>query len=260
MAEPDVRAAIAAAYSQGETPRLVSLLPSGRDEMWAIGDCAFVAPVVPPDASPDLEYAVRTRRDALLTGECDHCGATPEPSSVVGQGATTRAVALFAHRPNCPAADERVAPRLREHWAASDTRALPERMREASVRTGAEMRSSLDDQEVIASSPAAEEWFERRVEEMFAERARRTCPHIAAEPAQKWSAFIAEGIWYCGECWARVRESLMIDGPRLAFLEEHTCDVCRRYVRTMNPLIGRYDHLVLHGGICPACLRKMAAQ
>ena len=253
MSRVAAKAAFAEAYSQGQRPRRVTLLPSGQDELWAIGSCAFIVPIVPPNASPELEYAIRLRRDALTTGQCDHCGATPDLLLQGLEGPIPTAAAFFPHRQNCLAADHLAGTMLQSHWNSERKRTLQEQFHSASAVTREKLRLELGDR-AIAGSELGNSWLRDMVESLFDAEATTVCPHLSTHPAQTWHALIAEGTWRCSECWEAFRQGFFAKGPVLTPIEEHTCDVCRRFVGTMSPLVGRLDHLVLHGGVCRRCM------
>src|SRR5688500_15351017 len=117
IATPEIKAAYAAAWSAGNKPKFVSLLPGSADEAWAIGSCLFVAPIVDPSAPPELQYALHLRREALLTGVCPDCGAVPDVMNLGEHGGLQVTAALFPHRLNCPGSDQVAGHRLRTYRA-----------------------------------------------------------------------------------------------------------------------------------------------
>lgn len=62
----DVKGALAAAYASGQRPKFVAVAPDRRGEMWGLATVAFIVPIVPSDAPPELEYALRLRHEAFL--------------------------------------------------------------------------------------------------------------------------------------------------------------------------------------------------
>src|SRR5580693_2524107 len=101
---------MARAYTSGEAPTLDSVSPDGMNELWKLGDVLFLLPVIPPDAPPEVEYALRLRRDASLSGQCEMCGAAFGVQLVEDFGSGSISAGLFPHRGNCLAADENIFP------------------------------------------------------------------------------------------------------------------------------------------------------
>ncbi len=99
---------------------IIADLPGG-------GRAAYVLPVIPEDASPEIREGLARRRLAALTGECP-CGAdSPELSRQQRRArarnrakqAATLTRAAFAHEPDCPAIDTNLVPLL-QAWARTD--------------------------------------------------------------------------------------------------------------------------------------------
>lgn len=95
MSIAEAKAAMARAYASGEVPKLDSVSPDGLNETWTLGNVLFLLPVVPPDAPPELEYALRLRRDASLSGTCDECGAAFNVKPWEDEGASSLSLGLF---------------------------------------------------------------------------------------------------------------------------------------------------------------------
>lgn len=91
------------------------------------GRAAYVLPVIPEDADPEIREGLARRRVAALTGECP-CGAdSPELSRqqrrakarAQAKRTTTLTRAAFEHEPECPAVDTNLVPLLRA-WVNRD--------------------------------------------------------------------------------------------------------------------------------------------
>ena len=83
----------------------------------------------------------------------------------------------------------------------------------------------------------------------------RTCPHLRENRMQTWTCLIAEGVWRCEQCWAYHQVNIARGQSGLTTLEEHTCDLCRRYApNSLSPLVLRINHCVMHGGACNRCM------
>jgi hypothetical protein len=112
MGMSELKAALADAYANGDEPKFVSVADNG-DELWSMGGAMFVLPAVPAGAPPELEYALRVRRDAVLSGTCEECNASLD-AGPFGQLEGVEAVAaIIPHRRNCPASDGNLLPQLR---------------------------------------------------------------------------------------------------------------------------------------------------
>lgn len=101
---------------------VVADFPNGRR-------VAYVLPVIPEDADPEIREGLARRRLAALTGQCP-CGAD-SPTLTRQQrraqerrqakAANTILRAAFEHENDCPAVDDNLIPHLRA-WANSQDR------------------------------------------------------------------------------------------------------------------------------------------
>lgn len=257
MSLADVKASLASTYASGATPRLLAVLPDGKEEMWELGPHCVVVPVVPPDASAPLEYALRLRRDALFSGLCEGCGASPHTKVLAEIDQRPLVSQAFPHKATCPGSDKSTKRLLEQHW---QTR-----------------KGSTADVALQGASQSAREWLLERVgtngismreaegkpiAEGFLDKlltaSSPRCPHLISNPAQIWYVLIAEGAWRCRQCCAYFAEKIR-QGYRLPHIEDHTCDLCRRYApRTIEPLMIRIGPFIMHGGTCARCTKLFA--
>lgn len=260
MSVASLKSGLSAAYAKGEAPTFERLLPGGTDELWRLADVALVLPVVPVDASAELEYCLRLRRDTLISGTCPDCGAVP---SIEESGLPTEVplgAAVFHHRFSCAANDKRSLQLLREHRAQAAGKDLEARLSAASRRTrivieGIEANGTP--MEHSASAELALGLLDERIDRNSA----RICPHLDEDPAQPWSCLIATGEWKCDQCWAYHRVALANGSAQLDPVEELTCDLCRRFAPTsLEPLVLRINHWVMYGGACGRCRKQYSKE
>ncbi|MFE7129760.1 hypothetical protein ACFVIM_02770 [Streptomyces sp. NPDC057638] len=252
MREADYRAGLANAYSQGDEPRLVRVISGGHDEVWAVGNSMFIIPAVPADAPPLLEYAIRLRREATLTGKCSECSAT------VGLGAFGQLVELpinearVPHRRNCPASDENLKRQLSAHRSRSSQRTVMEAFEAASANTRSKIFESPSNK-IQVTNPKFERWAKDLLD---AKLSSDRCEHLASGPAQTWNSYVASSEWRCDQCFAYLQASIVEGGPLFDATEERTCDHCRQFADVLEPVIIRIDHFVMIGGVCANCAKK----
>jgi hypothetical protein len=253
----EAKAALARAYAAGEEPRLVSVASSGRDEIWALGDVAFVLPVIPSDAPPELEYSLRLRREACLTGKCDQCNAAfgVQSSKKIGRGNLSEA--FMPHRRNCPAHDDNVRPLLDSYYEEQEGKSLAEALQEASSRTKIKIEELLPASRVtVENTEERQEWAEALIDKLLQEGDR--CDHLKVRPAQTWNILLGTSKFQCDECYAYLQASVARGEWRLPFIEDNTCDHCRRYSSSLGPLVIRVSNFVLRGGVCRRCSTQLA--
>jgi hypothetical protein len=252
MREADYKASFADAYSQGDEPRLVSVISGGHDEVWAVGKSLFVIPAVPADAPPLLEYAIRLRREATLTGKCTECKAA------VGLGTFGQIVdlpfgeAAIPHRRNCPAADENLKEELRRHRERSSAQPLGNAIKSASDRTREKISERVTDK-VMVNSPKFKKWA---VGLLDAKVSGPRCGHLRSDPAQTWNSHIADEEWRCDQCFAYLQDLIRKGEAGFDEEEEYTCDHCRRIADTLEPVVIRIDHFFMIGGVCAGCAKQ----
>lgn len=251
MRSAEFKAALAELYGAGEEPSFISKAPNGFDEVWAIGKCAFIVPVIPGDASPELEYALRLRRGALLTGRCDGCDAVPGSSEVL-DGLNVGGV-VFPHRRNCPASDENVGPMLEPYQRTWRKRAVESALKQTSAATRDDFARRVSDHGIQITNPAYHEWVDTLMERLLSEEVLDTCPHLMGDPLQTWNTLLGYETWLCNDCWTGMQFAIRSGDFRLPLVEDHTCDRCRRYSGTLAPLAIRMNHFIIRGGLCRQC-------
>lgn len=250
------KALLARAYASGETPKLHSVSPDGTNEIWGLGEVLFVLPVVPTDSPPELQYAIRLRRDASLSGKCDECGAAFDIESSEPAGTDSVGTGLFSHRGNCLAADENVAPLMSAFNDSRNKTSLEESLETAIRDTGTKLTAALPNHVKVPATTKSHERFTAFLDEKIASAEK--CGHLKSQPAQTWHIFMWGDTWRCDECMARFSYVGKTDGtPFLSPLEEMTCDYCRRYSPTyLQPTITRIGTFVLYGAACRRCARE----
>ena len=252
----DAKAALARAYAASEQPQLAAVLPTGRDEIWTLGGVAFILPIVPSDASPELEYALRLRRDASLVGECENCRASfgihKAHTSEVALGTIE---GIIPHRGNCPAADENVAPLLDAHYEALDAATWSETITAASKRTKEKIDAENTRSILIPETPGTTEWAKEVLDKHL--ELQKRCMHLRTRPAQTWNVLLDDGSFKCDECWAYFEAEIASGRFQLGLIEEFTCDRCRRYSNSLQSLVLRISNFVLRGGLCQRCTKEI---
>jgi hypothetical protein len=109
------------------------------------------------------------------------------------------------------------------------------------------------------AGPAENFWAEALIDQMMA-RGTTACIHVKRRPTQPIFATAWERIWRCRRCEERhsrrgVEQLRAGSYHGLGFVEEHTCDRCRRYASELMPLVVRTGFMVLYAAICPRCAR-----
>lgn len=254
MSVPDAKAAMARAYASGKEPTLKAVHPSGTDEVWELDGVAFVVPAIPADAPPLLEYALRLRRDATLSGSCERCGTTFDMAPQTESFPSNVSEGFFPHRNNCPAADENVLPLFEAYYKRHAESDPQDNLNAASRRTREQLKPVFENGTEIKTSASVRERAEQFLDRKLQETKGRACPHIKAQPAQTWHINLWDDMWRCDECHLRFAESFRTGNSRLDPIEDHSCDYCRRYTpRTMQPMVMRMGIHVMYGAICRRC-------
>jgi hypothetical protein len=253
------KAAMARAYASGQKPKLIEVSPSGDNELWSLDRVLFLLPVIPPGASPELEYALRLRRDASLAGCCDQCGATFTIDSVAGQEDPDVSAAFFPHRSNCLAADDNIIPLLEEHYNKHHSDDTEEILQAASRRTKEKLRDSLRDRRVdIRVTEELQARMEKVLDDKLAATAGRFCGHLKYNSAQTWNICLWDDFWRCDECHLRFAMTVQAGAFRLSADEEDTCDFCRRFApMSLQPTVVRINLWVLYCAACRRCAKEL---
>lgn len=247
------KGAMANAYGAGERPRFLSLAPNGHDELWGIGKVMFVLPTVPDDAPPHLEYALRTRRDALLSGICDNCGAVVDFQNLGTIEDVNFGPAIVPHRVTCPASDELTKEALDKFHQDQFRKAVDKTSRETVAKLETRVRNR-----VHIKGAATEEWALSLLDEKC--KSASLCTHLSESPIQTWNMQLGELEWLCDQCWADYLGVVRTEGPQLSIVEDLTCDMCRRYCRSLEPLVLRLSQFVLMGGLCRRCAKRSKSE
>lgn len=254
MSIPEAKAVIARAYASGKTPKLLSVSPSGHDELWALDEVVFVVPTVPADAPPLLEYAIRLRREATLTGECDQCGASFSVAPMEELDDAALSGGGFAHRGNCPATDENIAPLLEKHYRSHENVRVRDEIKSVKRKTKEKVVASIPNRIDLEVTKEVRSKANRLLDKRLATSVIKTCGHLKAVQLQTWNLFLWDDTWRCDECNLRFLESLWRGAFRLSLLEEYSCDFCRRYAPTsLTPVVMRIDIFVIQGAMCRRC-------
>jgi hypothetical protein len=257
MSFPEAKAAMARAYSSGKTPKLLSVSPSGNDELWAVDQVVFVVPAVPADAPPVLEYALRLRREATLVGECDQCGASFTAAPVEDIGDAVLSGGVFAHRGNCPAADENIAPLMEKYHRSHKNVRLQDQLQSAKNKTKEKAVANIPNRINIDMTDEVKAKANNLLDKRLATAAIKACGHLKANPVQTWNLFLWDDGWRCDECNFRFLGAVHNGAYRLSGLEEQSCDFCRRYApTTLAPIVMRIDIYVIHGAMCRRCAKE----
>jgi hypothetical protein len=255
VAKEATKAALARAYSNGDEPRYISVAPNGHDEMWGIGGMAFLVPIVPNDAPPELEFALRTRRNALLTGTCPECSAMVGTAFELTIENVNVAGTLIPHRRNCPAADHLVLPQLEQYWTAKRSESLSASLAAASKRTKQAIEHQIPDRTSLPKEKF-EVWAQALLDRKSNGTVVTMCDHLRVSPAQTWNMLLGLDNWHCDECWTHLQYSIANEGFRLPMVDDFTCDYCSRYVADLQPLVVRISQFVLRGGLCRRCTEE----
>lgn len=228
MGIADGKAALAKAYATGRTPTFVSQAPNGRDELWAIDDFAFVVPVVPEDAPLPLQYALRLRRDALLTGSCEDCGAAVGVDWTHNFSAVPFLGAPINHRGNCAGADHNAGPKLQKYYRQVGEEALESAFADASRRTREQVSLALQDG-IKIENQNFRKWAEGLLDDRLESQLVSRCPHLVGEPFQTWHLLLGDDLWRCDRCEAILNHTIAQGDFRLPLIEDNSCDRCRRF-------------------------------
>ncbi len=250
----DVKAELLLAYQSGVTPEFMGVLNDGEDEAWRLGNVTLALPVIPALAPPDLEYALRLRRETFMSGSCPNCGATvaiqllhqDDPEFVV-------ATSLFAHSIRCPARDEACLEALRAYKAGRDAADADELLQEAVVATRDKTGVPIE-LRIEADNPDVRTLAEALLDEAI--RSGSRCPHLSKDPMQTAHVLLAEAAWRCDECQLRFANDVLTKGLRLPGDEEFRCDLCGELDPDIQPLLFRIDLFIMRGGTCHNCLAR----
>lgn len=254
MPIPDAKAALARAYASGKEPHLTAVHASGTDEVWELDGVAFIVPVIPAGAPPLLEYGLRLRRDATLSGSCDQCGATFDMDPQFKGSPLNVSSGSFPHRTTCPAADENLLPLMQAHYEQHAKVDLQEDLTAASRRTREQLKPIFEVGTEIGSSDKVREKAEKFLDRKLEETVGNFCPHLKTQPAQTWHINLWDDTWRCTECNLRYVESFRSGVSRINPIEDHSCDYCHRYApNTLQPIVMRLGIHVLHGAMCRRC-------
>jgi hypothetical protein len=261
MPVPEAKASMARAYASGKAPKLLAVLPDGHSELWALDDVVFVLPVVPADAPPLFEYALRLRREASLTGACDQCGASLSLEPVEAElsretGAPFMGDAIFAHRSNCPANDNNIYPLLEKYLKKRTSSNLDDNLSSVKHRTRKNVLDGIPESRRIDLDVTDElkDKTNKLLDERLAAGTVKTCGHLRSEPVQTWHLLLWNDTWNCGECAIRFGEAVRRGAFRLDRIEDNSCDFCHRYApTTLTPIVLRADIWIMHGAICRRC-------
>jgi hypothetical protein len=248
----DAKAAMARAYASGKRPQFLRVAPTGTDEMWRLGDVLFVMPTVPADAPPLLEYALRLRREAMLTGTCDQCGASfdGEIYSVGSDAAVSDS--FFRHRDNCPATDEYILPLMEQHQKARESATFDVEVRRVMDDIKTRVQGTLPNHIDVEVTDDVKDKANRLLDQRLT--GASSCDHLKSYPMQPWNLLLWDDTWRCKECFARFGESIKQGAFRLDPVEDHSCDFCHRYCpSTWTPLVMRVDIFLMQGVICRRC-------
>jgi hypothetical protein len=258
MSLAEAKAAMARAYASGEVPKLDSVSPDGMNEIWTLGSVLFLLPVIPPDAPPDVEYALRLRRDASLSGQCDVCGAAFDVQHVEDFEDSSLSAGIFPHRGNCLAADENIYPLVNAYYEKRNKASNEEALAEASRRTKEKALAALPNRVDISATGNMRERFLGYLDEKIA-TAKGRCPHLESAPAQTWHIFMWDDTWRCDECIVRFAIDYR-QRPFLSLIEDHSCDYCGRYSPTyLQQTLSRVGNFLLYGAACRRCAREFEA-
>jgi hypothetical protein len=244
------KASLARAYETTVPPKRIGLSPDGMEEMWVVGDVLMMIPVVPHDCAPLLEFALRLRREAMLSGKCEKCGAVPELQLAMLTTDPPLSRLVFNHKVTCPGRDAAVRPLLEKYRISKATQTDEDRFKGAQKATRSVIAPLKDTASALEiRGPSGEDLANELLDRLLTNGAR--CGHLGADPYQTWNTFIAVGDWRCNECFLYFAQNLP---GSLTPMEEHTCDLCRRFApTTLSPLVMRIDFFVMRGAACSRC-------
>lgn len=260
----DTRAQLFSMYSSGQKPRFLRLHPNGTDEIYALGEQAVIVPAIPPNAPDVLENALRIRRSAILNGQCPHCKVPATPEVLPDIAGTPALAVTFNHRHRCPAEDKKVLRMISDFERQRQRDDVEELDFNWAQQRNREKMSAIKPYGIMMDSPKARARAEGLLDQLSVSLPGITrCDHLAIHPAQPWNIFLAAKRWLCDECWERRAEEISI-GEKHHFLgpvEEHTCDLCRRFKpEKLQPLMFRIDLFVMHGAACENCVESLTEQ
>ncbi|MFE7056200.1 hypothetical protein ACFVAO_13390 [Streptomyces californicus] len=253
MGMSELKAALADAYANSAEPKFLSVAENG-DELWSMGSAMFVLPAVPAGAPPEMEYALRVRRAAVLSGTCDECNASLNADPFGRLEGVEAVAAIIPHRRNCPASDENLLPQLqrfREHRKSTSTEdifAAASRATRLSVEAKTPLRRMIRNRKF-------ESWVRRLLDQKLAESTGE-CGHLHVDPAQTWNILLGDTEWKCDQCWEYQGLEIIRGNSPISTQEDFTCDHCRTVKDELEPLILRVGTFVLHGGLCRTCSKR----
>jgi hypothetical protein len=257
MSVAEAKAAMARAYASGEAPRLDSVSPDGMNEIWMLGGALFLLPVVPANAPAEVEYALRLRRDASLTGRCDMCDAAFDVEPVEDFETGSLSAGIFPHRGNCLAADENIFPLISSFYEKQRKTSRIEAFDAASKRTKEKALENLPNRIDIPATGKMKERFTGYLDQKLA-TAKGRCPHLESNPVQTWNIMMWDNTWRCDECALRFSVEYR-QRPFLDPIEDHSCDYCRRYSpRFLQPTVSRVGTFLLYGAACRRCTQEFS--
>lgn len=217
----------------------------------------FVLPAVPAGAPPELEYALRVRRDAVLSGTCEECNASLDADPFGQLGGVEAAAAIVAHRRNCPASDENLLPQLRQFHERRESTSVDEIFAAASKATRLRVEGKTPSRRMIRNRKF-EMWSRRLLDQKLAESTGK-CGHLRVDPAQTWNILLGDTRWTCNQCWEYLGQEIVRGNSPISAREDFTCDHCRIVKDELEPLILRIGTFVLHGGLCRTCSKRSMA-
>lgn len=253
MGMSELKAALADAYAKGVEAKFISVADNG-DELWRMGSAMFVLPAVPAGAPPELEYALRVRRDAVLSGTCDECGASLDADPFGRLEGVEAVAAIIAHRRNCPASDENLLPQIRRFREQRESASADDIYAAASKATRLRVEAKAPTRRMIRNR-AFEMWGRRLLDQKLAESTGK-CGHLHVDPAQTWNILLGDTRWTCNQCWEYQGQEIIRGNSPITTQEDFTCDHCRNVKNELEPLILRIGTFVLHGGLCRTCSKR----
>jgi hypothetical protein len=260
MSVAEAKTAMARAYASGKIPKLDSVSPDGANEIWTLGGVLFLLPAIPANAPPEVEYALRLRRDAYLSGQCDMCGAALDVQHTEDFGDTNLSAGIFPHKGHCLAADENIYPMMSAFYEKRNRTSGKEALAAASRRTEEKILAALPDgfRVDIPATGRNRERFLGYLDRKIA-TAKGRCQHLQSGPAQTWHTYMWDETWRCDECNIRFAMANR-RRPLLSPIEEYSCDYCRRYSPTyLQPTLTRVSNFLLYGAACRRCAGELEA-
>ncbi|MFJ4850726.1 hypothetical protein [Streptomyces sp. NPDC088733] len=249
----ELKAALAEAYAKGDEPKFQYIMPTG-DEVWNLGSALFVLPSIPPGAPPELEYALRVRRDAVFSGTCEECNASLDVDPFGRLDGIDAAAGIIPHRRNCPASDENVIPQLRRAREERASASVGAVLEAASRATRLRVEEKIPVRRMIRSK-RFEAWGRRLLDRQL-EEVIEQCDHLRMDPAQTWNLLLGATSWNCNECWEYHNLEIARGNSPISDQEDFTCDYCRTVHENLEPLVLRIGTFILHGGLCQTCSKR----